>query len=223
MHVKNMLKIFFAIFIILLFIPLTCFALQTQDEIIFYPTDIFEIPNYNGSINFANGGKCESASLYNKIWSFENLSLNNGFRLGTLNISAIDSDVTVLSIQGFGSDISGAILSYTVIGDGEQSFNFGIDANQGSWSVSFNDVFVAENSGWHILSDNTISIIGATSNVTLLYFVFPDFLGNNGDSLNKSFFQQHSVLIITAIIAFFAICLALLTKYLINNDQLEGV
>jgi len=223
MHVKNMLTIFFAIFIILLFIPLTCFALQTQDEIIFYPTDIFEIPNYNGSINFANGGKCESASLYNKIWSFENLSLNNGFRLGTLNISAIDSDVTVLSIQGFGSDISGAILSYTVIGDGEQSFNFGIDANQGSWSVSFNDVFVAENSGWHILSDNTISIIGATSNVTLLYFVFPDFLGNNGDSLNKSFFQQHSVLIITAIIAFFAICLALLTKYLINNDQLEGV
>ena len=222
MHVKNMLTIFFAIFIILLFIPLTCFALQTQDETIFYPTDIFKIPNYNGSINFANGGKYESANLHNNIWNFVNLSLNNGFRLDTLNISAIDSDVTVLSIQGFGSDIIGAILSYTIIGDGEQTFNFGINANKGSWSVSFNDVFVAENSGWHILPDNTISIIGATSNVTLLYFVFPDFLGNNGYSFNKSFFQQHSVLIITAIIAFFVIVLALLNKYLKNNNHLEG-
>jgi len=47
-------------------------------------------------------------------------------------------------------------------------------------------------------------------------------VGTSDAAVWQSFFQQHSVLIITAIIAFFVIVLALLNKYLKNNNHLEG-
>jgi len=191
---------------------------QAQNEIDFLSTDKFDIPDYNGSISFASGGTYEIANLENEVWNFVNLQLNNSFRLDTFNVSARESDLTVLEIQTFDNDL-GAFLSYTVDGDGEQTFNFGINAALGdAWSVTFNDVFIAENAGWNLLSDNTLSITGATStsNVTLLYFIFPDFADNGSD---KSFLEQHSVSIIIIVIATIVIVSAVLIKRINQNPQ----
>ena len=111
------------------------------------------------------------ANLNNGVWRFVNFQLNDGLRLETFSVSAIGSNVTINTIQAFTDDIIGALLSYTVV-VGEQTFNFGVDAVGGEWSVIFDNVFVAENSGWRILPDNTLSITGTASNVTLLYFCF---------------------------------------------------
>ena len=205
----------FTIFVIVSVFPLTCFCVQAQSEITFFPTDKFDIPDYNGSVSFASGGTYEFADLKNGVWSFVNLQLNNSFRLETFNVSAIDSELTVLSIQVFDDDL-GAFLSYTVVGAGEQTFNFGVDAVGGEWSVTFDDVFIAETSGWRFLPDNTLSITGATSNVTLLYFVFPDF---GGDDSDKSFIEQHLVFITTGAIVVVIVAAAVLIKR--TNQKLQ--
>jgi hypothetical protein len=205
-----------SIFIIFLLFPFFYLSAQAQNEIGFLSTDKFDIPDYNGSVSFASGGTYELANLENGMWSFVNLQLNNSFRLETFNVSARESDLTVSSIQAFDDDL-GAFLSYTVVGVGEQTFNFGVNAVGGRWSVTFNDVFIAENSGWNLLPDNTLSITGATSNVTLLYFVFSDSFPGNGS--DKSFFEQHSVSIITGVIAAFVVIAAVLIRRINQNPQ----
>ncbi len=204
---KNLSTI--GVLLIILVFQLLFFNVLAQNEITFYPNDTFDIPENNSTIRFSSAGSYEIASLDNGVWNFVNFQLNDGFNLETFNVSAINSDVTILTIQVFDDDL-GAFLSYTVVGAGEQTFNFGVDAVGGGWSVTFDDVFIAENSGWRILPDNTLSITGATSNVTLLYFIFPDFAGDDSD---KSFFEQHSVSIAITIIVLIVFVLAITVRY----------
>jgi hypothetical protein len=215
MNGKNFIfKCICSIFIIVLLFPFLYLNAQAQNEIDFLSTDKFDIPEYDGSVNFASGGTYEIANLENGVWSFVNLQLKNSFRLETFNVSARESDLIVSSIQVFDDNL-GAFLSYTVVGVGEQTFNFGANTVGGTWSVTFNDIFIAENSGWNLLPDSTLSITGATSNsnVTLFYFIFPDFYGGN-NNLDQSFFGQHSVVILTAIGAMMIISVAVVIKYL---------
>jgi hypothetical protein len=205
-------------FFLILVLPLNRLNAKAQNEQILLPSDKFEIPDNNGSIIFAPGGTYEIAELENGVWSFVNLHLNNSFSLETFRVSAKESDLTVSSIQAFDDDL-GAFLSYTVVGIGEQTFNFGESAVGGEWSVTFNDVFIAENSGWNLLPDNTLSITGATSNVTLLYFVFPDSVTGNGS--DQTFFEQHSVSIIIATIAVLVVSMAVSIRYINQNWKIS--
>ncbi|MCJ7713511.1 hypothetical protein MUO66_03520 [Candidatus Bathyarchaeota archaeon] len=212
MYNKNTILSAIGVLLIILVFQLPFFDALAQNEIVFYSSDKFEITEHNSTINFSSEGSYEMASLNNSVWKFVNFQLNDGFRLDTFSVSAIDSNVSILSMQAF-DDGLGAFLSYTVVGVGEQTFNFGIDAVGGTWSVTLDDVFVAENSGWRILPDNTLSITGIASNVTLLYFVFPDFFGGNVDSSDNSFFEQHSVSILMTVIVIIVIVMAIALRY----------
>ena len=85
----------------------------------------------------------------------------------------------------------------------------------GEWNIAFDETFIPENSGWQLLDDNTLSIKGATSNVTSLYYVFLDIFGGESNNLNQSFFDQHSVAIITTSLLSIVVILAVLIKYYI--------
>ncbi len=197
------------VLLIILVFQLPFFNVLGQNEVTFYPNDKFDIPENNSTINFSSVGSYEMASLDNGVWNFVNFQLNDGINLQTFNVSAINSNVTIYSIQVFDDDL-GAFLSYTVEGAGEQNFNFGVDTVGGEWSVTFDDIFIAENSGWRLLPDNTLSITGATSNVTLLYFVFPDFAGDDSD---KSFFDKHSVSISITVIVMIVLIIGITVRY----------
>lgn len=227
MNGKNIIvKNICLIFIIVLLFPFLYLNVQAQNEIEFLSTDKFDIPDFNGSVYFESGGTYEIANLENGVWSFVNLQLNNSFMMETFNVSTKESEIIISSIQVFDDNL-GAFLSYTVEGVGEQTFNFGANAIGGDWSVTFNDIFIAENFGWNLLSDNTISITGATSNsnVTLFYFIFPDFYGGN-NNLDQSFFGQHSIVILTAISTLIIVSVAVVIKYLnkikIDKDLLKN-
>ena len=210
---KNTILSAIGLLLIILVFQLPFFDALAQNEIMFYPTDKFEITEHNGSISFSSEGSYELASLDDGVWKFVNFQLNDGFKLETFSVSAIDSTVSNLTMQAFDENL-GLFLSYTVVGVGEQTFNFGVDAVGGAWSEVFDDVFVAENSGWRILPDNTLSIEGTASNVTLLYFVFTDISGGIIDSSDKSFFGQHSVSILLTVIVIIVIVVAIALRYM---------
>ncbi len=195
-----------AIFIITSFIPWTYFPVNAQVDTLFTPADKFGILEYNSTISFATVGTYSRASLENETWNFVNLNLNNSQQPVDLKVSAQDCNVTIKECQVFNTATSnvtfgGVILLYTVVGQGNQTFNFGLDLKDGAWSVSFNDNFVGENEGWSVSPDKTVTITDAkdTSNVTLAYFNFSGSFGGNGDNSNQPFYQQHSVAIVTAV------------------------
>jgi hypothetical protein len=190
---KNTLFVFILCFLI-------CNSVGAQSEIMFLHNENFSIPNSNGAFSFVAGGSYENASLKDGVWSFTNLYLDNSGWIENLKVSARDSNLIITSVQTFIDETFAALLSYTVIEDGSQSFDLGIDSLRGVWSVSFEDVFIAENDGWSLASDNTITITGASENVTIFYFIFPDQPGTGLDNLTSSIYSLHSVLILTAVI-----------------------
>lgn len=190
---------------------------QTQGVII--PNYKFEIPNSKGSISFSLNGTYEAVNLENDKWIFQDLQINNSFRIDNFEVSANNSEIIIRSIDSFGDTGNGLIFYYSVNGVGIQTFNFGLDATGGEWSIAFDDIFIPENSGWRHLEDNTLIITGATSNVTSLYFVFPDIFGGDTDKLSQSFFEQHSVAITTSAFLIMAVSSAVLIKHSIKKKQ----
>lgn len=212
---KNIHLTAIGVLFIILFFQLPFFNVLAQNEITFYPNDNFDVPENNSTLSFSSGGSYELASLDNGVWNFVNFQLNDGFTLETFSVSAVDSNVTILSLNVLDDDV-GLILYYNVSGDGEQTFNFGVNTIGGDWSVVFDDVFIAETSGWRLLEDNTLSITGANSNVTLFYFIFPDF---TGDASDKSFFDQHSVSISITVIVLIVLVMAITVRYVNQKTQ----
>lgn len=194
---------------------------QTQEIII--PNYKFEIPNSKGSISFSLDGTYETANLENNKWIFKNLQLNNSFKIDNFKVSTNNSEIIIRSIESFGDNGNGLIFYYSVNGVGIQTFNFGLDVTDGEWSIAFDDIFIPENSGWQILEDNTLSITGASSNVTSLYFVFPDTLRGDSDNKSLSFFEQHSVAIITTIFLTIVITVAVLNKNSIKKKLKSSI
>jgi hypothetical protein len=144
--------------------------------------------------------------------NFVNLNLNNSGQLENLSVSAKDSNLTITSYQVFDATNFIALLTYTVVGYGEQTFNLGLSTAGGEWSVTFNGNFISENEGWRVLPDETITISGAPSNVTIFYFVFLDDLSPDGSSSNQSVYQQHSVAIATAVVIVAAVVTAVMIR-----------
>jgi len=165
-----------------------------QTDTSFTPADKFSIPSYNGTVSFAVNGTYANATLENDIWTFTNLRLNDSQPLKNLEISAQNSNVTILMVQVLNTTFQGALLSYIVEGRGTQTFNFDLNIEGAEWSVLFNGAFIAEGEGWTLSLDQTLTITGATGNVTLMCIS----LGGSGNRANLPFYQQHSVAIATA-------------------------
>ena len=184
-----------------------------QSEIAFKTTDSFEIPNTNGSINFAVNGTCEKINLENNRWNFISLQLNNNQNEEKLDlkVSAKECNVTITSIRIYnrtiGQDtVKRARLSYDRAGSGIQSFDLGLDPERGEWDVRFNGVYVAENRGWSLSSDGILTVTGVTGNVILSFYGIPD------SNFHQSFINQHSVVIIVIFITVMTITFSIAIK-----------
>jgi hypothetical protein len=177
----------------------TCLSAQAQSDIEFTPTDKFVTPTSNGTISFAFNGTYTKASLVNYIWTFVNLRLDNLQPLEKLEVSAQDSNITIIAYSTFDTrfrGFRGALLSYKVEGKGKQTFNMGVPLTDGEWSVLLEDEFKGEGDGWSVSPDATLTITGAKSNVTIWYFGFPE---SFNEDANKPFYTEHSVAITTAV------------------------
>jgi hypothetical protein len=200
---------------------LSCFGVfaNGQSETVFTQTDTFKIPVNNSTIIFAVNGTYEQASLENGTWSFVNLRLINSQNSENLDlkVSAKDSKVTIVSCQIYngtfaGERARGARLRYTVVGRGVQVFYLGIDPKGGDWGVNFNGIYMGKNDGWHLSPDGTLTVTGATANVTLIYYGFPDSFREGEANFNQSILKQHSIVIVTTIAAAIIIILAVATR-----------
>ena len=110
------------------------------------------------------------------------------------------------------TSVTAARLRYTVMGLGKQTFNFGFVVKEGSWSVVLNgNRFMAENEGYQVAPDQTITVTGATANASISYFNL-DALGGTADNPNLPFYQKHSVAISTGVIVAVAIALTMIIR-----------
>lgn len=169
-----------------------------QNEVDFTPDDKFAIPDSNGLVAFAFNGTYTRAKLENDVWSFENLRLSNSAPLDKLLVAAQNSNVTIISYRRFNATIPVLFLRYSVDGPGTQIFNLGLNPEKGEWSVIFDDAFTSEGDGWSASPEGTLTITGATSDVIISYFGFPDEIAGTGAS-NQPFYEQHSVAIAVAV------------------------
>jgi len=199
---------------IFLFLSSFGFFAIGQSEIGFTTTDKFDIPLFNSSVSFGADGNYEKALLENNVWSFVNLrfdSVQSAEKLD-LRVSAKDCEVTIFSCLIYNSTFAGervksARVRYYVVGNGEQVFDLGLDPKVGDWGVVFDGVFKGETDGWRLSSDGTLTITGATGNVTLSYYGFPASFRDSIDGENQ-LFSQHSVVAITSFVVGFIVLLA---------------
>lgn len=175
----------------------------------FSTKDVFSIPSLNGNVNFAFNGSYTEAKLENNTWTFKGLQLNNtaavqqyGFTnysdLGTLKISATNSNVTVLAFLSFNYTLQAEILALDIEGWGTQTVNLGLNGTEkrsvAEWSVLTDNgaIFLAEGSGWKLLDDNSVFINYGAGNLTVAHFYLSD-----PSMANLSFLAQHYMLILT--------------------------
>lgn len=211
-----------ALLIIVLVFCWTCSFAKAEADKAFEPTDEFSIPARNGRIDFNCSGTYEQATFENDTWTFVNLHLSNSLTADKLNLtaSAEDSHVTITAYQPFNTTFYGVRLRYMVVGQGKQTFNFGIDTRGGEFGVVFNGVYMAENEGYSIAPDATLTITGATGNVSISYYDFLDSLGGGPGAANLPVYQQHSVGIATA--AAVAVTLVLTVAIWTRNRKKEA-
>jgi hypothetical protein len=192
-----------------------CSSGQAQIYTLFSPANTFNIPETNGSIIFGVNGSYTDAALQNGTWIFTTLHLNNAnTSLDTFKASIQNSIVNITLCQKYtvtNVTITLARLRYTVVGNGTQTFNFGLDLKGGDWVVSVNGHFLLENDGWQSSPDGTLIVTGATGSVSISYSIYPSAFGVP-DTSKLSFWEQHSVAIVTAAIVAFAVALVLLIR-----------
>jgi len=186
----------FSILIFVLALSYSFPCAQGQTDVSFTPTDKFEIPASNGSINFAFNGTYTKATLANNTWTFTNLRLDYSQPLEKIEISAQNSNVVVISYLKFNATLRGIRLHYQVEGQGEQTFNIGIPLIKGEWSVLIEDDFKGEGDGWQVAPDATLTITDAKSDATIWYFGYPEDFYVEDDT---PFYLQHSVAIATTV------------------------
>ena len=192
--------------------------------------DSFNLKSLDGTISFALNGTYSTATLANNTWVFENLRLNGSQPLNTLRVSAQDSSIIINSYQTFNTTLGVATLRYVAQGQGQQTFNIGIAANEWrgglhpEWSViveSANyNVWLGEGEEWTIKPDGTLTVTGVVGNVSITYFGFIGLIENETD---LTFYEQHSVSIATItsvfVIASIGAIIKLKTKKSGSNDS----
>lgn len=172
-------------------------GVNAQPEIAFTTADVFEIPSNNSYIHFATNGTYGSAVLERDTWTFENLYFSSLFGPEKLNVtvSATDCNVTINPYLIFnrtsrGENVKWVIFTYTVLGQGTQVFNLGIDPNEGQLDAILDGEFIGLNHGWTRASDGSLTITAAATNVTLWFYGYPESYIEKGD-----FFEEHSVVV----------------------------
>jgi hypothetical protein len=222
-----LLKIAVAFIITGLFTMLTAATAQAQSSTTtrFSTTDVFSIPEHQGSIRFAFNGSYQEAKLENNTWTFKGLELNNtqataayGFpdveSIKDLQISSQDCNVTVLGCVSFNYSWTAQVIMYTVEGYGTQRVNLGINATHPTsvdeWSVLVDNgaTFLAEGSGWNLLDDNSVQVNVGGGNVTVMHFDF-----NDPSMANLSFMMQHYVGILTGVVLAVVMILAVVIAF----------
>jgi hypothetical protein len=200
---------------------MVCPNTQAQTNVTFTPQDKFTIPESNGTVSFAVNGSCSAATLLNGTWTFMDLKFNSSQPpLGTLKISAENSNVTVNLFRATNFFGRTATLRYTVEGHGRQTVNLGLNTTKptttGEWGVNLDGKpFVGVGKGWKLQQDNTVVITGATKNATVTHYSFNGF---NRDS-NLPFYLQHSVAIITAAALALTVAIAVIAKVKVKGGN----
>ena len=205
------------VFIVIVFLWI-CPKAPAQTGTAFTPEEKFNIPEYGGAIGFAVDGSYATATLKNGTWEFTDLRLNGSQPLENLKVSAQSSKVTILLFRTSNTTYWSARLRYVAEGQGKQIINLGIDSENGEWNVIVNGVFLAEGEGWQISPDETLTVTGATGNVTIVCY---DFLGSMGRSTSSlPFYEQHSVALATggAVAALVVMSVAITVR---NKKKLE--
>ena len=203
------------------FQPFFCFSVlvYSETEIAFTPDNRFEIPSKNSSITFSINGTYERASLENGIWIFENLHFVNSQVQEKINlkVSATNSDVTINFYVVYNrtferETVKRAILRYSIFGSGSQVFDLELDSKNGQLDAVLDGEWVGKNHGWTYSSDGTFTITGASENVTLLYYGYPNSIGDN-----ENVFDNHSVVITST---FFVGIVSLLAIFITRRKEL---
>ncbi len=194
-----------------------CLMGQAQTVTGFTRADKFAIPDNNGSISFSRNGTYQAATLTNGAWVFQSLQ---AFYVRSVNvtISVNNCNMTISSIGTTGGVTSQRVtISYNVVGNGIQSFNFGSNLKGANWFVSLNRNTLVQNQGWSSKSDGTIIVTGTKSgdNITATYF-FPT---TDPSIQNQSFFQNHALIIGTSTAAVIACYFALIVRQINIHKQ----
>jgi hypothetical protein len=216
---RNSFPCVVAVVLIILFLLWAWPNTRAQTSTALEPAAKFSVPAYRGVISFAANGTYSAAVFENNMWVFTNLLLNRSQPLENLEISAEYSNITVDSYRfsnvGFPSDR----LSISVQGKGEQVINMGIGAYSGNnvdWVVSSNGTFL--NGGWNVSHNGTVTLIGLTGNISIIYF---DFTGQLPAS-NQPFYEAHSVAIAIAVAVAVTVAAAVVLKVRARRNPSEG-
>jgi hypothetical protein len=195
---------------------------KAYSDFSFTSEDVFRIQSKNSSIRFANNGTYESANLENGVWVFKNLYISNSRAAEKLNltISATDCDLTIFPFlstpYSYGiATLKWIILPYSLSGEGTQVFNLGLEPDNSQLDVILDGEYAGRNHGWTRSDDGTLTITGATSNVTLWYIRYPEKAEGSQD-----FLSEHYVLIGSAIFFAFIVIVAVSFKY--RNRETNG-
>ncbi len=205
-----------AIIVIILTTTLTCPNTLAQTRTAFGHTTKFRVPAYNGVISFASNGTYTSAVFEDNKWVFANLLLNRSQPLGSLVISAEDSNVTVYSHYVTTVYFPNERLTYLAQGKGEQVINMGVGLHGGSnvdWIVSTNGTFVSN--GWSVSHNGTVTVTGLTGNISIVYFGFTNQLAKS----NQPFYEQHSVAIAVTIAVAVTVGVAVVVKVEVRRRE----
>ncbi len=214
---RKITSVLLGVFIFIVSIQIfSCFtnSVYTETEIAFTPDNKFDIPSNNSSISFSTNGTYQMASLENGTWNFDNLIFVNSQEQEELNleVSAINCDIKINFFRIYNRTFDGenakrATLRYTILGTGIQFFNLGLDPKAGALDARLNGEWVGKNHGWTHSSDGTFTITGASENVTLLYYGYPDSISDN-----ENVFVNHSIVVAStfsvSIVIFLAIFFA---------------
>ena len=192
----------------------------------FTPSNIFNIPEYNSSINFASNGAYVYTNFKNNIWKFQNLIVNpdktRNVPVWYLSMTAKDCKVIITNYTAPVVNGRDAWIKYTVTAMGSQT----IDNNNnrlGRWEITNYTVFIdgtkrPQNEGWTTADDGWLTIRGATSNVTIFYEYIqvgpePERGGGPTEGIDKYFLTRVSILIlITAVIMTILVIILFVSK-----------
>lgn len=148
--------------------------------------------------------------------------MNRSTSLKNFLVSAQNSNITIFTYVS--SNFTQTLrLSYAVVGNGKQVFNFGQSRGNGiDWTVTHTvngkTAFLTEGVDWTISSNGTVVVnYHATGNFSVIRYSF----ANNISPSNLPFYEQHSVAIATlaAVVIVVVLAVVLVVR---NNTNLRG-
>ena len=185
--------------------------------------DKFVIPESNGVISFASSGNYSQATLENGAWHFINLRLNRSSLLANFTVSARNTNVTIISYTSRNGTYPSIALRFSLSGEGTFNVNFGRQMNMTrtseivDWFVSSNGLVMGLGDRWNLLPNGTVAIHGITGTATISYT--STYENVQARVANLSFYDQHSVVIVTAAMAGLTLVVAVAIKVKLRQSE----